>query len=553
MGTRSLTLCFVAPALVCLFVLGTAEPAGTADAPAGPWLRPVPGALARPFVEPMSRYGAGHRGADLVTPAGTPVRAANAGEVSFAGPVAGSLHVVVAHDGGLRTSYSFLASVAVRRGQRVARGDVVGTAGGGRGDHAGVLHLGLRVGERYVDPMRLFAPTDLTRLIRLVPLDEPAQAGLDPPALEQRSLAESLHLPQGIPGLEPPDDDGVLGAVGDALGEAAAFAGRVGAPVRATAELLGASWRRTPTAAVVADAVQVGRRLVAWVRARRSCVGDPSAPVGGGGSGHRALAVAGLGSRTDPATGRTPALDARRLGYHADEVHWFSYAPDGGAYGPEETGGDVRVAARRLRGRLRQLQRAEPGREVDLIGHSLGGAVITEFLTEVYDAADPTLPPLGTVVTLSSPLRGTPAATAAVRMAETPAGRALLAAVGDHGQATARATWQLAAGSRYARALGARPLPEQIELTTFGAADDVVVPADHATRAGARQVVVNPAGLADHRRIVEDPGALDAVRLALEGREPPCVGVVDGVRGAVEPVVISRAERTAAQLIGAVG
>ena len=59
------------------------------------------------------------------------MRAANAGEVTFAGSVAGSLHVVVAHGGGLRTSSSFLATITVRRGQRVARGDVVGTAGGG--------------------------------------------------------------------------------------------------------------------------------------------------------------------------------------------------------------------------------------------------------------------------------------------------------------------------------------------------------------------------------------------------------------------------------------
>ena len=37
-------------------------------------------------------------------------------------------------------------------------------------------------------------------------------------------------------------------------------------------------------------------------------------------------------------------------------------------------------------------------------------------------------------------------------------------------------------------------------------------------------------------------------RLALEQRPLPCVGIAAGVRGAVEPVVISRAERTAGQL-----
>ena len=38
--------------------------------------------------------------------------------------------MTLAHDGDLRTSYSFLSSVGVRIGQPVTRGDVVGLAGG---------------------------------------------------------------------------------------------------------------------------------------------------------------------------------------------------------------------------------------------------------------------------------------------------------------------------------------------------------------------------------------------------------------------------------------
>ncbi len=95
--------------------------------------------------------------------------------------------------------------------------------------------------------------------------------------------------------------------------------------------------------------------------------------------------------------------------------------------------------------------------------------------------------------------------------------------------------------------------PEQIDVTSIGGADDVVVPADHIGLPGARVVTVDPAGIADHGAIVRDPAALDAARLALEDRPPPCVGVVTGIRGAVEPVLISRAEHTvgaAAQVAG---
>ena len=110
------------------------------DDAAGAWLRPVDGAVVRPFDAPRSRYGAGHRGADLAAAPGTPVRAANDGVVSFAGDVAGTLHVVVAHAGGLRTSYSFLASVVgARRARRSRAGDVARhhRRHAGDGDHDG--------------------------------------------------------------------------------------------------------------------------------------------------------------------------------------------------------------------------------------------------------------------------------------------------------------------------------------------------------------------------------------------------------------------------------
>jgi hypothetical protein len=412
---------------------------------------------------------------------------------------------------------------------------VVGTAGGGAGDHAGALHLGLRIGDRYVDPMALFAPTDLTRLIRLVPVDEPDQAGLDPPALERRALADALHLPRGVPGAPAAESGGVLdrvtGAVDLVVGEALALAQQVTGPLR-----------RTPAGALLTDAGRIAARAAEWVRGRTECVDDPAAPPGGGGSGHLVLAVGGLDSATDR-RGTTFGLDVARLGYRDGEVRWFSYAGDGGPYRAAATHGDVGVAAHRLREQLRALQREHPGREIDLIGHSLGGVVVATFLGRLYDPGDPTLPPLGTVVTLASPLRGTPAATAVQRVAASTAGRA---AVGD--RADSVAVRQLDPGSPFVRGLLDRRLPEQIDLTAIGAVDDVVVPADHAVHRDGRAVTVDPAGWSDHARIVDDPAAMDATRLALEGRGPPCVGVVDGVRGAVEPVVIARAERVAGEV-----
>ena len=90
------------------------------------------------------------------------------------GAVVGARHVVVAHTGGLRTSYSFLATVTVHRGQRVAAGEVLGTTGGTGPNHVpSVVHFGLRTGDEYIDPMLLFGAVDLTQVVHLAPTDEP--------------------------------------------------------------------------------------------------------------------------------------------------------------------------------------------------------------------------------------------------------------------------------------------------------------------------------------------------------------------------------------------
>lgn len=550
MGTSPSARRAVALALTVLCLASVVPRAPVAAAPvAGPWVRPVDGGVVRPFVAPPSRYGAGHRGADLAAASGTPVRAANAGTVSFAGAVAGSLHVVVAHGGDLRTSYSFLARVDVRRGQQIARGQVVGLAGGTGGDHGpGLLHLGLRIGDAYVDPMRLFAPADLTRLIRLVPVDAPDQAGLRSPAAEARALADGLHLPTGVDRMLHPPGPGLLEQVGDALG------GIGGALLEAAGASAGWLLDHTLAGPLVDDARRAGARLLRWAASRLDCTSDTAAEPSGGGSGHSLLAVGGIDSRTDPRTGAAFPLDTAALGYHPDEVHWFSYAAGGGRYGAPETWGDLVLQAVALRDQLRERQRREPGREVDLIGHSQGGVVIDAFLQLVFDPADPTLPPIGTVVTLSAPHQGAPLAAVVQRLRSSPSGRAVLAALrGETGGAippwTSESLRQLAEGSTFLARLWDHRLPDHVDFTSVSGIDDVIVPADRTDVPGGESVTVDPRGLSDHTAIVRDRAAMAAVRLALEGRRPPCVAWTEGVRGAIEPVLITRLERTAGGLV----
>jgi murein DD-endopeptidase MepM/ murein hydrolase activator NlpD len=159
------------------------------------WVRPVVGPVVRAFAAPRTRYGAGHLGVDFAAAPGTAVRAAGTGTVVFAGLVANARHVVVRHAGGMRTSYSFLASIRVHTGEAVARGAVLGTAGGtGQNHAAGVAHFGLRIGATFVDPMRLFsAPASPVR-VHLAPIvSSPGRS--EGASAERRALIAATHGP----------------------------------------------------------------------------------------------------------------------------------------------------------------------------------------------------------------------------------------------------------------------------------------------------------------------------------------------------------------------
>jgi murein DD-endopeptidase MepM/ murein hydrolase activator NlpD len=132
---------------------------------------PLIGRIINGYRAPGSPYGPGHRGIDIAAPVGTDLRASAPGVVAFAGSVAGALWVSIDHPDGVRTSYGYLSSIAVAKGDLVARGQVIAASGLG---HPGApiphLHFGARFGGAYIDPMFLLVPLDFSPLIHLGPL-----------------------------------------------------------------------------------------------------------------------------------------------------------------------------------------------------------------------------------------------------------------------------------------------------------------------------------------------------------------------------------------------
>lgn len=98
-----------------------------------------------------------HSGVDVSAPGGTPILAAAAGRVTYAGWHGGhGNYVCVEHNRVLSTCYAHLSRFAVRKDQVVSQGEVVGyvgTTGKSTGNH---LHLEVRVDGEYVDPMKHF-------------------------------------------------------------------------------------------------------------------------------------------------------------------------------------------------------------------------------------------------------------------------------------------------------------------------------------------------------------------------------------------------------------
>lgn len=162
---KKLVLCGAAWSV--LFAFASPVPARAA----GDWTWPVLGPVIRGFDPPDSPFGSGHRGIDIAAGVGTSVRAAAAGTITFAGPVGGRLFVTVDHGAGLESTYSFLGSIAVRRGDVVSQGQAIARSGTG---HAGGaiphLHFGVKLADAYVDPLEYLGPVEVWRFIRLAPL-----------------------------------------------------------------------------------------------------------------------------------------------------------------------------------------------------------------------------------------------------------------------------------------------------------------------------------------------------------------------------------------------
>ena len=105
--------------------------------------RPVSGTITSRFGK---RSRGTHTGLDIATSKGTPIGAAAAGTVTYAGPKGtyGNL-VVIDHGNGVQTYYAHCSSVNCSVGQKVSQGQTISTVGSTGNSTGPHLHLEIRI------------------------------------------------------------------------------------------------------------------------------------------------------------------------------------------------------------------------------------------------------------------------------------------------------------------------------------------------------------------------------------------------------------------------
>ncbi len=435
------------------------------------YLPPVDAPVLDPFRPPAEPWAAGNRGLEYDTVPGQPVRAAAAGTVVFAGRVAQTLHVTILHADGLRTSYSYLATITVVGGRQVAQGAVVGTTS------ERPFFFSVRSRDAYLDPAVLFAATGAT--VRLVP---EAGTGAATPRAASATVA----------------------------GPAVAWArdGDATAPARSC----------TPPGSAPVPAPE-GRRIAVLVGGLGSTSEHASVDdVDTGALGY----APGDVIRFSYAGGRTP-----------DPTDGLSRV-SATTYVGADTGTDLPVVGRRLAALVTAVAREAPDATVDVIAHSLGGIVVRVALHDLGDEALGALGVVVTLgsphqgadlASLVGDVERLPGGEFVLD---------LIAWLDDLGLAIgAPALAQIAVGSPLLEALAAAGLPPGVAVLSIAARADLVVPARRSELPGAANVVVSVPGWSDHADLPAAGATTREVALAIAGAPPSCEGLVDRLTDAV--------------------
>jgi len=462
---------------------------------------PVDAPIVEHFHLPPKPWMAGNRGIDYATEPGSSIHAAAAGEVIFAGEVGGWLHVTVRHEDGLRTTYSFVQSISVKKGMRVTAETEVALAGE-------KFHFGIRTpDDMYLDPEK-FLRGEIKQQFVLTPS---SADGADP--LEERRSFLQL-VAEKVGELSQAAVSTATSELRFALHYAAALSLNRIAIVVARDSLL--ALRQKCTATTTATPKISSRRI--------------------------AVLVSGLGTGSgDNSAWHFPTQE---IGYDDADVVRFSYR--GGhvrsqgerislqsiqqtEFSAIDSQQDIELSADRLNELLKEISVREPGVPIDVLAHSQGGVVARLAVSE-NESSHVVPTEVENLVTVASPHQGAPLATAVDALQKTPSGPTLLEEIRNSGafdelDDRRSAITQLSEVSAITnRAAAANVVPR---FTAIGGSGDLVVPGTSALSPAAdyHYLVPTDFSTAAHGDLVSHPTVAREISRVVNGQAPTCRSV----------------------------
>ena len=117
----------------------------------GQLIWPISGPLTSPF---GMRWGRLHAGIDISAPDGTPIRAADSGQVVLAGWMGGyGNYTCIQHTSSMSTCYAHQSRLGTSQGASVSQGQVMGYVGNTGNSFGAHLHFEVRINGSPVDPL----------------------------------------------------------------------------------------------------------------------------------------------------------------------------------------------------------------------------------------------------------------------------------------------------------------------------------------------------------------------------------------------------------------
>lgn len=291
------------------------------------------------------------------------------------------------------------------------------------------------------------------------------------------------------------------------------------------------------------------------------------------GTGNSAMLVSGLQSNGSPTPLKSDKGDGTRvgqptniawnkLGYEKKDVFYYSYAGLNKKFKTQDTYQDLRISAGKMDEQVRAWKNNNPKKTLDILTHSLGGAVVSAWLVIYYDPVDSGYPKIGKVIMFAPPLTGTQLATAGNTLDSSNTGLAIHdhfnTVFGDEliPPSDSLALDQLVENGDLEKLLKERQVTKKVKINVIRAAHDPVVTTGSGQLEGSYEKIIttnnfNPINV--HTNLTTDPQALSVAQDMLANKKPACLSVKNATRAAVSSSLIHGAEIAIGESLGVVG